>query len=128
MNVDITPTHRGARNQASIDLADTGPGVATLALYTAQGGTLLCTRTLLKPCATLDADKRIALAQDSAAVDLVTATGDVTWAQWLDAGGTPILGCTVTDEAGAGPIKLQGTVGTTVYEGGVVVITQVLIG
>ena len=39
-----TPAHRAARNAASIALADTGPGVASICLYTAQGGDLLALR------------------------------------------------------------------------------------
>ena len=44
-----TPAHRAARNAASITLADTGPGVASICLYTAQGGDLLALRKLQKP-------------------------------------------------------------------------------
>ncbi len=66
-----TPAHRAARNAASIALADTGAGVASIKLYDApSGGTLLAVRNLAKPCATVTAAGRIVLAQ-AVADDLV---------------------------------------------------------
>lgn len=96
-----TPAHRAARNAASIALADTGPGVASICLYTAQGGDLLALRKLQKPCAQLTAlpDGRIALLQ-AGDDDLVLADGVATWGAWVDAAGTPISQGHVTDAQG----------------------------
>ncbi len=68
----LSPTiaHRQARNEASIELADTGAGTASIRLYTASGGTLLATRHLKKPCGSINAAGRIELAQ-AATTDLV---------------------------------------------------------
>lgn len=127
MSVVESAAFRGARNQAAIDLADTGAGVATLKLYTAQGDTLLATRSLLKPCATLDANSRIALAQDTSKTELVLVAGAIGWAEWCDASGVAILGCTVTDQSGAGPLKMPGTDGTNVQPGGIVTLLEPLL-
>ena len=121
-NLAIITEHRAARNAASIPLADAGPAPASIKLYTAEGGTLLGTRTLAKPCGTINVEGRIAL-QGAAGVDLVAASGEVTWATWCDGSGTAIAAGAVTDEAGAGPFKIKGTLGTLVYEGGVVALS-----
>ena len=81
-----TAAHRAARNAASIALADSGAGVASIKLYSApSGGTLLAVRNLAKPCATVNGAGRIALAQ-AVADDLVLADGGAAWAEWCDAG------------------------------------------
>lgn len=117
--MNITTAHRAARNQASIDMADAGAGNSSIKLYTAEGGTLLGTRTLAKPCGTINGAGRIVL-QLSAAQEMVAADGTATWAEWCDGDGTPIATGTVTDETGAGPWVLEGTAGTQVYAGGVI--------
>ena len=72
-----TQAHRAARNAASIALADTGAGVASIKLYSApSGGTLLAVRNLAKPCGSVNAAGRIALAQ-AVADDLVLLDGGV---------------------------------------------------
>ena len=116
-----TPSHRAARNAATIATADAGPGPSSIKLYTAEGGTLLGTRTLAKPCGAITAEGRIALL-GAGVQDLVVASGTATWAEWCDGAGAPIAAGGVTDEAGAGPFKLKGATGTAVYEGGVVAL------
>lgn len=126
--MNITPAHRAARNQASITLADAGAGNSNIKLYTAEGGTLLGTRTLAKPCGTINGAGRIVL-QLSAAQEMVAADGIATWAEWCDGDGAPIATGAVTDETGAGPWFLEGAAGTQVYEGGVIGLsTTALIG
>jgi len=117
--MNITTAHRSARNQASIDLADAGAAASSIKLYTAEGGTLLGTRTLAKPCGTINGAGRIVL-QLSAAQEMVAADGIATWAEWCDGDGTPIATGAVTDETGAGPWILEGAAGTQVYAGGVI--------
>lgn len=142
-NLIATAALRAARNVASLALADTGAGTASIKLYTAESGTLLAVRALAKPCGALrELDGRIALAQASTD-DLVLATGAATFATWCDAGGTPIASGTVTDADGKtgapgsatphpdgiGAFVLSATGGgTMLYAGGIVRLTTALIG
>ena len=117
--MNITAAHRAARNAATIAIADAGAGNSSIKLYTAEGGTLLGTRTLAKPCGTINGAGRIVL-QLSAAQEMIAADGIATWAEWCDGDGAPIATGAVTDETGAGPWVLEGTAGTQVYVGGVI--------
>ena len=121
MTLAISTAHRAARNQATIDHADAGPGPSSVKLYTAEGGTLLGVRHLAKPCGVINGAGRIVL-QGAAAQDLVLVSGEATWATWCDGSDVAIAAGAVTDEAGAGPFKLKGTVGTMVYTGGAVTL------
>ena len=123
MSLLISTAHRAARNQASITLAG---ATSTLRFYTAEGGTLLATRTLANPAGTINAQGRIVLA--ASAADLVAETGSVGWAEWCDSAGAVMAAGTVTDQAGAGDFKLAGTSGTTVYQGGRVLLDDVILG
>ena len=123
MPISISTAHRAARNQASITLAG---AASTLRFYTAEGGTLLATRTLANPAGTINAQGRIVLA--ASAADLVAETGSVGWVEWCDSAGAVMAAGTVTDQAGAGDFKLAGTSGTTVYQGGRVLLDDVILG
>ena len=123
MSLLISTAHRAARNQASITLAG---AASTLRFYTAEGGTLLATRTLANPAGTINAQGRIVLS--ASAADLVAETGSVTWAEWCDSAGSVMAAGTVTDQAGAGDFKLAGTAGTTIYQGGRVLLDDVILG
>ena len=123
MSLLISTTHRAARNQASITLAG---DASTLRFYTAEGGTLLATRTLANPAGTINAQGRIVLG--ASAADLVAETGSVGWAEWCDSAGAVMAAGTVTDQAGAGDFKLAGTAGTTIYQGGRVLLDDVILG
>ena len=123
MTLAISTDHRAARNQASITLAG---AASTLRFYTAEGGTLLATRTLANPAGTINAQGRIVLA--ASAADLVAETGSVGWAEWWDSAGAVMAAGTVTDQAGAGDFKLAGTAGTTIYQGGRVLLDDVILG
>lgn len=123
MSLLISTAHRAARNQASITLAG---AASTLRFYTAEGGTLLATRNLADPAGTINAQGRIVLS--ASANDLVTTTGDVAWAEWCDSAGAVMAAGTVTDQAGAGDFKLAGTAGTTIYQGGRVLLDSVVLG
>ena len=123
MTISISTAHRAARNQASITLAG---AASTLRFYTAEGGTLLATRTLADPAGTVNAQGRIVLS--ASAADLVAETGSVGWAEWWDSAGAVMAAGTVTDQAGAGDFKLAGTSGTTVYQGGRVLLDDVILG
>ena len=123
MTISISTAHRAARNQASITLAG---AASTLRFYTAEGGTLLATRTLANPAGTINAQGRIVLS--ASATDLVAETGSVGWAEWCDSAGAVMAAGTVTDQAGSGDFKLAGTAGTTIYQGGRVLLDDVILG
>ena len=123
MTISISTAHRAARNQASITLAG---AASTLRFYAAEGGPLLATRTLANPAGTINAQGRIVLS--ASAADLVAETGSVGWAEWCDSAGAVMAAGTVTDQAGAGDFKLAGTSGTTVYQGGRVLLDDVILG
>lgn len=142
--ITLTQAHRAARNAASIALADAGVANASLKLYTAPAGTLLATRQLAKPCATVrPGDARIELATGDA-TDVAVATGAASWATWCDGSGqeisagrvtdvdgniTDALGNVVPDPLGIGPFVLGGGApGTMVYAGGLVLLNAGLIG
>jgi len=143
MSLINTQAHRAARNAATIALADAGPGNSSIKLYTAQGGTLLGTRTLAKPCGSVrPSDGRIVLATAETA-DVVMATGAATWATWCDGAGQAISAGRVTDTAGnitdgsgnvvphpdgMGTFVLGGTTGTNLYLGGLVLLYAALLG
>ena len=120
----ITTAHRAARNAASAALADAGAQASSIALYAAPGGLLLARRTLQKPCAAITPEGRLQLLQDGAGADLVLASGSAAWAAWLDGAGQPIAEGPVSDAAGAGWVRLQGTAGTQLYAGGAVLLAD----
>lgn len=119
----LTPTiaHRQARNQATLDLLDTGAGAARIDFYTAAAGTLLATRTLQNPSGTLNAAGRIVLAQ-AATTDLVAASGSATYAELVSADDVVLGSGDVTDSAGSGVFKLAG--GTALVKDGVLLLTE----
>jgi hypothetical protein len=139
-----TQAHRAARNAASIALADTGAGNASVRLYSAPGGTLMAVRSLAIPCGTVrPADGRIELVALTDSPEVALSTGPVTWGEWCDGSGVAISAGRVTDEAGnitdgtgtvvpdpdgVAAFVLGGTTGTQVYAGGLVLLNAALIG
>ena len=119
----LTPTtaHRAARNQATLDLLDTGAGAARINFYTAAAGTLLATRTLASPSGVINAAGRIELAQ-AATADLVAASGSATYAELVSADDVVLGSGDVTDSAGSGVFKLAG--GTALVKDGVLLLTE----
>ena len=87
---------------------------------------VLATRTLANPAGTINAQGRIVLS--ASAADLVAETGSVGWAEWWDSAGSVMAAGTVTDQAGSGDFKLAGTAGTTIYQGGRVLLDDVILG
>ena len=133
MTMTITRNHRAARNQATINFADTGAGPSALQFRDAQGGLLLAVRALAKPCGTINATGEIVL-QPAATNDLVLVTGKPIWCDWCNGDGVIIAGDVVTDEDGAGPFKISGTsLGEDghrtgmIYAGGVIVLGAPLV-
>lgn len=124
----LTPTaaHRGARNQATIDLADAGAANASIRLYTASGGTLLATRQLQKPCGSIVIGTGRIQLQQSASVDLVAADGVAAWGELVDGDGIAIAGGAVTDAAGSGPFRLVST--ALIKDGLLLLVEPALLG
>ena len=118
---EITVDHRKARNQATIDLADSGPNPSSIKLYSEKGGTLMAVRKLAKPCAVLTVEGFISL-HVAAANDLALITGAPTWGEWCDGNGNKIAGGLVTAADGPGPFQLSGAANGMVYEGGTVLL------
>lgn len=116
-----TTAHRAARNQATLDLMDTGAGAARIDFYTAPAGTLLATRTLQNPSGVINAAGRIELAQ-AATADLVAASGSATYAELVSADNVVLGSGDVTDSAGSGVFKLAG--GTALVKDGVLLLAE----
>jgi hypothetical protein len=133
---------RKARNAGLLARADQGAGNSAVLLYGASGTTLLAVRQLAKPCgAVRPGDGRIVLAQAPTNDDVVLATGAAAWGEWRAADGTVLGQGAVTDENGfqtvadqlvdtgdIGPWVLEGANGTLLYEGGIVLLTEGVIG
>ena len=133
MTMQITRDHRAARNQATIDFADSGSGPSVIELLDVLGGNIIGVRTLAKPCGVINAAGEIVL-QPAAINDMVVLTGRPTVAVWRNGAGAAIASDAVTTEAGAGPFKLQGTAlgedgqpTGMLYAGGVVVLKPPMI-
>lgn len=142
-DLTLTQAGRAARNAGMLARADEGTGNSRIVLYAASGGDTLAVRQLAKPCGTVRVtDGRIELLADTAATDLVQATGGATWGEWLSGDGVVLAAGQVTDEAGKatgvggalvdtggiGPWVLKGTSGTQLYEGGAVLLHSAVIG
>ncbi|MFD1709857.1 hypothetical protein FVQ98_14015 [Ottowia sp. GY511] len=116
-----TVAHRGARNAATIELLDDGPGQAAIHLYESAGGALLAVRKLKKPCGILNAAGQIAL-QQADEDDLIAAGGDAAHGELVSASGVSVGEGSVTDGAGSGVFKLVS--GTTLIAGGVLRLVE----
>lgn len=119
MSVAVSVAHRAARNAASVALASAGPGVSSLRFYSADDA-FLGALLLAQPCAVINDAGRMEL--QPGAQSLVQASGSVARCDWCDGAGAVLLSASVTDAAGDGVFKLQGTAGTQVYAGGVIAL------
>lgn len=125
-----TQAAQAAANARTVALADAGAGPSTLQIYDAADAAtrvLLATITLAKPCGVL-VDGKIQLVQADPMGDMVTASGEPTYAEWLDGNGDVIGSCTVSDAAGSGDLKISTRPDGLIFEGGFVQITGGLIG
>ncbi len=125
----IPAAHRAGRNAVTMELLESGSGVACLALYSVKNGVLLGRRSLQTPPAHIDADGALRLLPDADAVDLFTASGQATWGALLSRAGDVVAEGTVTDSVGDGAFLLAGAAGTQVYAGGrVELVTPAVLG
>lgn len=129
MTFAISVAHNNARLAGTVAYADTGLDPSRIQFYdTAQpafgaapGGTPLAEAVLAKPCGAVVANALV-LDQADPAGDLITATGVAVWARWVNGNGDVVADGAVTDAAGAGPFKVAGTSGTTLYAGARIII------
>ena len=131
-NTARTTAAQAAANAKTLQLADAGAGPSTLRLYTdadpvTQERTHLVTIVLTKPCGTI-VSGQIQLAQADPLGDMVAATGVPTFAQWCNGDGTVIADCTVSNDAGAGDLKISTRQDGMIFEGGFVTLAEGLIG
>ncbi|MDD5277201.1 MAG: hypothetical protein PHR16_14100 [Methylovulum sp.] len=119
---------RNARAQTVIDSINAGVGAGALLFYDAPRpsvGAAITTQTLLGTLGFAEPAGAVAdglltfdpLTDDSSA----DATGDAAWCRVLDGDGIFVMDMDVTDNAGAGPVKMPSI---TVYAGGVIHITS----
>jgi hypothetical protein len=128
MAIGFSDALRTARAQKIIDLINAGTGPGTLLLYTATqpakavavtSQTLLGTVTFAEPAGTIVAGVlTFATIIDDSSAD---ADGIATWARVLDGDGAFVMDMTVTNTAGAGPVKMPVT---QIYAGGIIHITS----
>lgn len=112
----ISVAHNTARLEGSMAHADSGTGSAYINVYDASA-VLLGVVHLAKPCGAI-VGGFLVLEQADPTADLVLVSGAAASAKMFNGAGLEMASGAVTDEAGAGPFKLGGTAGTTLYAGG----------
>ena len=56
--------------------------------------------------------------------DMISATGTATWARFFNGENEWLFDCDVTAMAGTGPLKIDGTDGTTLFAGGRAIVGE----
>lgn len=103
LNGTLTNLARGTGTAKLKIYDDSGTPQIPAAITDAPTGVLLATIVLEEPLGTIDNGVLTWALPDDA---LVVATGTAYWARFEDGDGNASIDCTVTDMAGAGPIKL----------------------
>ncbi len=131
MTIRITVAHNEARLAATLAHLDAGAGSAAVQIY---GGTkpgtisgtpssaMLVEIGLTKPAGTIASG---ALTLTQAADVLIAATGQATWARFVNGDGTVVMDADCSDMAGSAEVKL---VSTQLYEGGDARLASAVIG
>lgn len=114
--IRISALHNEDRLQGTLTNLARGATPAKLRIYDNSGspqipaaitdsptGVLLCEVTLKEPLGTVSGG---VLTWDLPDDALVIASGTAYWARFIDGNGAASIDCTVTNTAGAGPIKL----------------------
>ena len=120
---EISAAHALARLQATLAFADASPDASRILLYDANEQ-LLVTLTLTKPCGQITEAGYLLLTQVSGGGDMILASGQAATGVWSTSDGKLIGRGLVTDEAGQGHFKLQGTTGTQLYAGGKAILGE----
>lgn len=135
MTFAISTAHNSARLEATRAFADTGVQNSRIHLYaTTQpatgadpGGAPLVTLLLTKPCGVVTGGA-LALEQADPGGDLIMVTGSALWARWVNGNDDLVADGTVSDTAGTGDIKLDGTTGTLLYGGAYALLGSATLG
>jgi len=121
----IPPEHKAAQLQGSLSHLDAGPSQARIEFYDgtppAGGGAatnLLAVVALADPAGTVIGNALVLAVPQSG---LVLLDGDCTWARAFNGAGDIWADGLCTDEAGAGPFKLETT---SLLAGGLVRLTS----
>lgn len=131
MTLRITTAHNEARLNATRDQLDAGTGNAAVQIYGgtkpsaisgAPGSAMLVQIELTKPCGTV-ASGVLTLTQT--ADGLIAATGQATWARFVDGDGLVVMDADCSDTTGTAPVKL---VNTQLNEGGDARLASAVIG
>ena len=92
-------------------------GAASRLHFMSASSTTLAVVVLAVPCGEI-VDGALVLAQADPEGDLIAATGTAATALWYTYDNVLLASGAVTDEAGEGPFKLAGSVGTLLLAGG----------
>lgn len=131
MNVRITIDHNEARLAATLAKLDSGSGNAAIQVYGGDkpatitgvpGSAMLVSIGLTKPAGTIASN---ALTITQAANGLNAATGQATWARFVDGDGNVVMDADCSDMLGTAPVRL---VNTQLYEGGDARLASAVIG
>jgi hypothetical protein len=131
MATNFSPALRNARSQAIIDLLGAGTGPGSLSFYTTprpSAGAAITTQTLLgtvicsDPAGTTSGGVLTfsSITDDS----LADHTGDAVWVRAQDSNGNWVIDMNVTDENGAGPVKMPST---QIYQNGIIHFSSLVI-
>jgi hypothetical protein len=131
MGIAFSDTLRTARANLILAAINAGTGPGSLLFYTADQpakGAAITTQTLLgtvtfaEPAGTVSNGVLTfsGIADDSSADN----TGIANWARILDGDGNFVMDLTVTDNSGAGPVKMPSL---QVYQGGIIHVTSAVL-
>jgi hypothetical protein len=131
MTTNFCTALKNARSQAIITAVNAGTGTGTINFYTAArpaagavitDQVLLGTVTCAEPAGTVSNGVLTfsSITDDS----LADATGAAAWVRVLDGSGVWVVDMDVTDDTGAGPVKMPST---QIYAGGIVHFSSLVI-
>lgn len=131
MGITFSDTLRTARANAVVTAINNGAGSGTMSLYTtpqpAKGAaitsqTCLGTVTFAEPAGTVsNGVLTFATITDDSSAD---NDGTASWARILDGTGAFVADLTVTDNNGAGPVKMPSLL---IYAGGIIHVTSAVL-
>jgi len=128
----FSPILRNTRSQAIADAIGAGTGPGTMSFYTLPrtplAGAAITTQTLLATVTCSDPAGTVSngvLTFASIADDILADnTGNAGWMRVLESNGAWVVDMDVTDEVGAGPVKMPST---QIYAGGIVHYSSLVI-
>lgn len=131
MTIRITVAHNDARLAATLAHLDAGAGSAAVQIYggtkpdpitATPSGPLLAEIALTKPAGAITSNM---LTLSQAADGLIVATGQATWARFVNGDGAVVMDADCSDMAGSAEVRL---VSTQLYAGGDARLASAVIG